>query len=250
MITARRDGRYLLVRGEDHLLEQEWSRNGSSVTPASVFVSVQDANGALVVDRQSATVSEDVARFTVPGATTQDLRLEQGWVVIWEAVLPGSATPRRFAFEAALVRYVIAPPAGLGDLYARQARLDPSHRSPLTTDLDLQAKLEEAWFDLERRLYAAGRRPELVMSPGQFRIPHQLRALQLVFEDLRSSNWEAYQEIAVDYRQEFDRAWSELTFAYDSDETGKPDGGASPERVGSRGSVWLTSRGGVGRWED
>jgi len=249
VFTAKRDERYLIVRGTDHRLEQTWELNGSSVTPSSVFVTIQNASGARLVERAAATVANDVAAYTLPAAETAELRLEQGWIVIWEAVLPGSTVARQFPFEAALVRYVIPPSAGLSDLYARQARLNPSHRSPLTTDLDLQEKLDEAWRDLERRLYAHGRRPELVMSPAQFRIPHQIRTLQLVFEDLRTSNWEAYHQIAEDYRQEFDKVWNELVFTYDADETGKPDGGASPERVGSRGSVWLTSRGSTFPWE-
>ena len=246
MISALRAERYLIVRGVDHLLEQEWSMNGSSVSPSSVFITVRNASGADVVARVAASVAQDVASYQVDAAVTQGLRLEQGWVVIWEAVLPGSATPREFVAEAALVRYVIAPPCGVADLYARQARLSPSHRSPLTSDLDLGAKLDEAWKDIERRLYTHGRRPELVMSPAQFRTPHQTRALQLVFEDLRTSNWESYSTIAEDYRQEFDRVWRELVFSYDSNQVGKPDGGASPEREGAQGSIWLSSRGGGG----
>ena len=250
MISALRSERDLIVRGVDHVVTQEWGEHGSSVTPSSVFVKVRDSAGADVVARTAATVSEDVASFQIDAAVTENLRLEQGWQVIWEAVLPGSSSPRHFVGEAALVRYVIAPPAGVGDLYARQARLSPSHNSPLTRDMDLQEKLEEAWRDIERRLYTHGRRPELVMSPAQFRIPHQVRTLQLVFEDLRTSNWEAYNSIAVDYREEFDRVWRELVFAYDSDQVGKPDGGSSPQREGSHGAIFLTSRGATYPYDD
>jgi len=246
LFTADRKDRVLIVRGVDNGLEQSWSRGGARVVPSSVTVTVKDSTGALIVDGAAATVTEGIAKYTLLAADTADLSLANGWVVVWSAVLPDSAVAREFIAEAALVRYAIAPPASADDLYARQARLSPSHRSPMTRDLDLQAKLDDAWRELERRLYAGGRRPELVMSPAQFRAPHQLLTLALIFEDLRMSDWEQYNVAAEGYRGEFENAWDGLRFTYDANQGGMPDGeGAGPDLEGPEagGSLWLGGRG-------
>jgi len=241
-----REERYLLIRGEDFSLTATWSRDGAIVTPSPGTVRVRRPGGADVLAATAFNVSANVASYTLPAAATADLALEEGWLVQWESVgLPDGST-RSFVAEAALVRYVLSPPARVQDLYQRVARLDPTHPSPLvSSSMDLQAKLDDAWREIERRLYVQGRRPELVMSPTQFRIPHRELGLALIFEDLRTANWEAYGEIAEGYRARFEQVWDELVFSYDADEDGFPDGGSTPTRVGADSTLWLTSRGGA-----
>lgn len=243
--SADREERDLLVRGVDNVLTQRWSRNGSVGTPSSVTVTVKDAVGTRIVDEQAATVTNDVASYTVPAAATTDLPLSEGWTVVWSAIMQGESQAREFVGEAALVRYVLSPPATLEHLYRRVARLNPNHRSPMTVDVDLQGMLDDAWRDIEDMLFERGRRPELVLSPARFRQPHLLLALALIFENLALSS-EAYAAPAERYRAQFGKAWDGMRFTYDTDERGLPDGGATPRREAPDSTVWLSSRGDVG----
>lgn len=236
--------RYLIRRAEDQVLRLTWTIDGARVAPTPGTVTVRRPGGSLV-SSGAFTVNVDgvTAEYTVDAADTTSLPLEQGWLAVWDATLPDGTT-REFAIEAALVRYRIAPPASYDDLYGLQSRLDPSHPSPLTRDMSLEAKRLDAWEEIEDRLYYMGRRPELIMSPGVFRRPHALLWASMVFADLRSSNYAAYSDTADSYRRMFEDAWNLVSFAYDADEDGLIDGGGEPVRAGSETSVWLTGLGG------
>lgn len=239
-----RKARDLIVRGRDYVLSSRWRRSGQPVTVSSAFVTVRDSRGGVVLQRTSATVTNALATATLPAASTEGRRLEQGWFVVWEAVFPGETEPREFPGEAALVLYQGVPVVTAADLEARISRLSPQHTAPLLRDLDLDAKIDEAWREIERRLYATGRRPELVMSPEQFRTPHQLLALEMVFDELRLSEFEAYESAFQRYKRLAGEAWGALTFQYDADQDGLPDGGSSAHREGTgESTVWTNARG-------
>lgn len=236
-------GRYLIRRGFDQVLSAVITQGGAQIVPTSAIVSVRRPTGAYLYELQVASIAVDgTVSYTVQGIDTSSLPLEQGWLVVWQIDLPDGST-REYVVEGALVRYVLTPPATLADLYSRVARLDPSHSSPLTRDMDLGDKLEDAWLEIEERLYAAGRRPELVMSPGQFRRLHRELTLALIYEDLRTSSYESYDEMAREYRRSYEAAWSRLVFSYDADQDGLVDGGAVPERESGSPTVWLSGRG-------
>jgi hypothetical protein len=238
--------RYLIIRGQDTTLTASWSRAGSTVTPTPGTARVYRSSSEEVIGATAFTVdADDIASVTVPAAATADLPLETGWTVEWSDVEFPDGSTRTFVAEAVLVRHAMAPPASQADLYRRFARLDPTHRSPMvSSDFDLQDKLDEAWREIEDRLYRNGRRPELVMSPAQFRRPHRELALALIFEDLRTMNWEAYDTVASQLRQGFEAMWSQLVFSYDADEDGLPDEGATNHKAGATTPMWLTGRGG------
>lgn len=240
--------RYLLRRGVDNLITARWSYGASHVAPTPGTITITRAGGTAVVTAAAFTVAADgvTAEYTLDAADTASLSLAQGWLVVWSVEMPDGTT-REFVSEAALVRYRIAPPASVADLYQRQSRLDPAHPSSLTRDMDLGEKVRNAWQEIEDRLFSQGRRPELVMTPGVFRVPHVLLALAHVYEDLRSSNYTAYADTAAGYRREFEAVFGRLVFAYDADEDGLVDGGSAPDREGTRASVWLTDTGGW-RW--
>lgn len=237
------ESRYLIIRGEDNVITATWSQGGATVTPTPGTVRIFDSGGQDVLSATPFTVVSNVATYTLAAAVTEDLLLEQGWTVEWAGVGLPDGTTRTFVAEAALVRYVLAPPASQRDLYRRYSRLNPEHRSPMVSDLNLDDKLRDAWREIEDRLYRNGRRSELVMSPAQFRTPHRELALAMIFEDLRSANWEAYQEIAAELRAGFEALWSQLVFQYDADQDGVPDAGSTSQRAGAAGPVFLTSRG-------
>lgn len=233
--------RELIVRGVDQTIRGYWRRAGALVTPTPGTVTVKDASGTAIVDAEAFTVTGDVAEYTISAATTASLPLEGGWVVRWTATMPDGTT-RTDRNEALLVREVLSPPASERDLYRLQARLDPSHTDPYTIETDWSDKLDEAWRQIEDRLVQGGRRPELVMSPASFRLPHALLTLALIFEDLRSGAYDRWEGMAQDYRKQFEARWSGLSFSYDEDEDGLIDGGAEPVKTSSQSSVWLTSR--------
>lgn len=239
-----REERYLIVRGVDNTLTATWSVDGDTVTPTPGTFRLRRPGGDNVVPAAAFTVSGNEAQYTIPAATTADELLSEGWVVEWGSVGFPDGSTRSFIAEAALVLYTMSPPARVQDLYKRFARLDPTHPSPLVLRMDLQDKIHEAWREIEFRLQRSGRRPELVMSPTQFRIPCRELALTLTFEDLAvDSGGDAYLAMAEQLREGFENHWRGLEFTYDADEDGLPDGGADPIRQGVQPTTWLTSRG-------
>lgn len=248
LIAFEREERTLIQMDRTTTITQTWSRAGSLQTPVPGTVSLLTPDGRAVVDAQAFTVAADVASYPVLSTSVDDEPLGEGWQVVWDCAV-GAQAARRFVGEAALVRQILAPPATVADLYAREARLDPAHTSPLTRDMDLQAKLDDAWREIEGLLAETGRRPELVMSPTMFRKPHRLFALHLIFEDLvASGNWDAYAIKSDRYLAAFNGAWDEMTFSYDADEDGLVDGGADPKRETSSGVTWISSVDVNGDW--
>lgn len=245
------EGRYLLIRGEDNTVQARWSRAGVAVVPTAGTIRVRRQSGDVVTGPSAFTVSSDgTASFVIPAASTQDLALEPGWIIEWLDVGFPDGSTRSFVADGALCRYVLPPMVSVQDLSRRISRLSATHRSPMVSVMDLQVKVEEAHQEIEHRLWQQGRRPELVMSPTQFRRPSLLLCLSLVLADLAlDSASDAFRLEAERYRQEFLEVWRQLVFTYDADEDGLPDNGGLPTG-NTYGTVWLSSRGNYRDWGD
>ena len=95
----------------------------------------------------------------------------------------------------------------------------------MTTATSLQDQVDEAWTELMNRIYATGRRPQLVISSSALREVHLYMSLAVVFGDLATGDDDAgpYTRLAEQYSAKAEAAWGAVTWQYDTDDDGSPD---------------------------
>lgn len=232
----------LIVRGRDHVVYAPVYLDGALVAPtqATSTVSVYDASGTAVVSAATVTVTNSIARYTITAATTTSLTLGERWRVEWVLTLSSGAVlrPRN---DAALVRNGLWPVVGDVDLFRLCPALDPSGSAPISASADYQDQLDEAWTQINLALIAKGNRPNLIMEPSALRQSHLYLTLSLIFEGLLQSRLdEAYRQQGMDYRRQYEAAWSSVSPRYDVGDSGAAD----LRRRAMNPSVWLSSRNG------
>ncbi len=144
-----------------------------------------------------------------------------------------------FRREAYLVRDLVFPVINDTDLTDRHPELT-SLRSA-----GYQAERDAAWSFINRRLIAAGRRPNLIISNWALLDPHVYKTLEMVFRGFHASTGDGRysrsnsQGAVADHAELFEDAWSSTDFKYDEDEDGTI--GSDDERASARSVVWLNS---------
>ena len=231
----------LIVRGRDHVLSAPIYLDGALVTTTAATVTVYDASGSVVVT--AAATPGTTTTYTVLAATTTSLTLSERWRVEWALTHAGGVIYARN--DAALVRSGLYPVISDVDVYRRIAALDPSGTAPITSRTDYQDELDEAWTELMLRLINRGNRPNLIMEPSALRQAHLYLTLAIIFEGQLSSRLDsAYDEKAMRFRAEYERAYNELSPRYDVADAGQADtkrrGGPTVWLNGGRGTSWGT----------
>lgn len=234
----------LIVRGADHTIYAPIYLDAALVNPsgATPTVSVYNAAGTAVVAAQNATVSGDIAQYTISAATLASEALGERWRVQWTLTLAGGTvlTPRN---DAALVRAGLWPVISDVDVQRRMPALNLSSTTAISAATNWQGELDEAWTMINLRLIRLGNRPNLIMEPSALRECHMNLTLALIFEGRLASRLdEAYREQAMYYMDQYHRAWSELNPRYDSDD----DGNTDLRRRPGTPLIWLS--GGRSRW--
>jgi hypothetical protein len=224
----------LVVKGLDHVIRAPAYRDGALVAPTSATVSVYDADQTAVVATAVATISGDIASYTIPAATTSALDVEEGWRVEWELVHTGVTTRARN--DAALVLRTLYPVVADVDLRHRVRGLDPSAAASITVETDLQDFTDDAWITIGLRLIDRGNRPNLIMSPSSLRECHLNLALSFVFGSLAGPTND-FLERSEDFYAKYEAAWNRLTFTYDANDDGEADGAGA--RKAAAQSVWI-----------
>ena len=88
-----------------------------------------------------------------------------------------------------------------------------------------QAAIDEAWRQIVGRLVGKGRFPYLILDPWSLREIHLETTFSLIFRDFASSVGEGrYLDLAESHKKTAASAWRQLTFQYDKDHDGRPDG--------------------------
>jgi hypothetical protein len=237
-VTARLPLPHLIVRGVDTLLQCPLYAGASLVPVVDGTCTVVDAGQTTVASGPVVVDADGVAAFTVDGTDTADLDPGDGWSVAWSLeTADDTHTPRS---DAALVRTLLYPVVADVDLFRRVPALDPSATAPITEYTTYQGFLDEAWTEIERRLLEEGRRPWLVLAPGQLRSVHLYTTLALVFEDQASRLNLAWETRAQDYRAQATAAWDRLVLRYDQDDDGADDDG--PAQPAALATVFLSGR--------
>ena len=175
---------YLLERGATQTLTApiRHGSGGGLIAPASGTVPIARPDGTNLVEDQPVAVSSSTAQFTVAPAASETLGA--GWTVLWTLTFSGVVYPV-YRQSAYLVKYVPPNVISERDLYARIPELQ--HRVPQSQgDTDRggsgegwQPQIDEAYFELLRRLIDDGRKPWLVREVTGYRDFLLNRALQL-----------------------------------------------------------------------
>mgnify|MGYP003127433186 CR=1 FL=1 len=175
---------YFLERGATQTITApiRHGSGGDLVAPASGTITITRPDGTNLVEDQSVTVSSSTATFTLAPAASETLGA--GWTVLWKLTFSGVVYPV-FRQSAYLVQYVPPNVISERDLYARVPELQ--HRVPQSqgpTDRGgsgegWQPQIDEAYFELLRRLLDDGREPWRVREVTGYRDFLLTRSLQL-----------------------------------------------------------------------
>jgi hypothetical protein len=233
--TVRFTVPHSIVQGQDTTLEAPVYLAGALVAPSVGIVTIYDASNVVLVNAAAVTITASVATYPVLTATVAGSTIGAGWRVVWSLTV--AASPLVAENDGALVKRMLYNVVTDADLFRKVPALDPNGPSPLTLATNYQDQLDEAWVDIENRMYQEGRRPEWVRSPSSLRAATVWLTLAIIFEDLETRNDAAFEEQAAKYMARYELAYSSITALLDTDGDGEAD---TDDRVGLQHAViWL-----------
>ena len=230
--TARFIGPEILEKGRANVVSCSVYRDGALATVASGTLTVWNAANTEIVSAAAATITANVATYSIASATLTNETNSDGWRFEWAITIAGIAYT--FRRDGSLVYRRLYPVVTDADLL--RAHTDLSTRRP-SSEASYQDYLDEAWARIESRLVNTGRRPWLIMSPSALRDVHTYATMALVFRDWatggpESADWAMMEK----YEGLYDKAWAELTFPQ-ADANGTNSD--STRRTSADTTVWL-----------
>jgi len=223
----------LIEQGRANVLRAPLRREGALAPPSSGTISIYDASGTAVVSGAAVTVTDGIAQYTTGTLTSS--QLGTGWRIVWLLTAPDGHV-KQGRCTAALVRCVPSPVVSDRTISSRIYALDPKNPACITAARSYQDAIEHAWKDVSRRLARGGNRVNLIISGSDLEEAHLMLTISRIFENLAVTRPEMSEQ-AKHYRGEYERAWGELSFEYDSD-----DGGSADTRKPAASSYWLAGR--------
>lgn len=219
--SFRFSGPQYLERAREQRVTMPARHEGALAVPSAGTYSLFDPSNTAIVDAQAINVVASVAGFTIPAATLPStIAFNEGWREEWVLTMPDT-TVRTVIRDTAFVRHAMFPVVTLADLvgvHSNIVTLLPDN------DDDAQDKIDEAWKLIDSRLVSKGNRTYLAMSPWSFRESHLWLTLMFIFRDARTTLGEGdYSDLARDYKTDFEDAWAQLTWLWDSDQDGVVD---------------------------
>lgn len=225
LYTFRIDTPNYLERARTQVVKLPAYRDGALVAPTeagSTFSLFDDSNTA-IVDAQPVTVSGSIAAYTLTDTVlSADLDLADRWREEWVLQMPDGV--RNVRRDAGLCLHMLYPTVTLEHLVAKHRTLTDILPK---TDPYAQGYLDDAWITINNRIVGKGRRPYLIMEPWAVKELHTALTLSRIFYDASTSLQEGggqYKRDGDRYKTDYNDAWAELSFAYDSDQDGVDDG--------------------------
>jgi hypothetical protein len=211
----------LLVQGQDNTITAPVYLNAAIVAPTAATVSIFNGSNVAVVSGAVAAIVDNVATYQLTAAATTDQTRSEGWRVEWSLSVSGTVSPDGLIIasnDAALVLRGVHPVVTAADIWRRLRAMNPAHRARLQSE-DLQDEISESWTEIQQGLIDQGNRPNLIMSPSSLRRCHLALAIAYVFENMGKP----YAEEAAHWRDRYREAWRDLSFLYDSADSGEID---------------------------
>jgi len=171
------------------------------------------------------SIVANVATWVIPALTSADWVKSDHYYIDWEITAGGVTYASRQ--QAVVCRTPLYPVVTDADLTRRHRVLDDQFSGAITTATNLQDYIDEAWTELMNRIYATGRRPQLVVSSSALREVHLYRSLEMVFADLATGDTDEgpYTRLYQEYARKAADAWGQVSWVYDTDDSGAPDKG-------------------------
>ena len=229
---AIRQATYAFARPAPYLLERaatqtitapiRYGSGGQLVTPDSGTVTIRRPDGTDLVSDQPVAVSSSTATYTLAPAASETLGA--GWDVLWTLTFSGVVYPT-FRQSAYLVKYVPPNVISERDLYARVPELE--HRVPQSqgsTDRGgsgegWQPQIDEAYFELIRRLLEDGQQPWNIREVTGYRDWLLTRALQLCTGTISFGPDSTWAQQSKQLHFDMQRVQARLRFQYDTDDS-------------------------------
>lgn len=231
---------YIVQREAESVVDCPFDVLDDSVTQSAIpyAANIYDPAGNLLLGpltpnyESPANTGARYVTFT-PSASWQ---LGAGYRVDWTLKYGNNVTYGTVSNEMIVARRVLSCPVSSADLYAVVSSLNPSTAKPIHGMSSLDGYVVQAWTRIQRRLIENGNRPNLILSPSALHDVTVLLSLALVFEDFATRLNAAYMEQARMYREQYEQAWSRLSFQYAAD-----DGttGTSNRRKSASSSIFL-----------
>lgn len=202
--------------------------------PTSATVDVKRPGGAPLPTAVSGSA------VTIDGAGTMTYAVVAGntnllganYSAVWHAVISGVTYDFVQLFD--VVRFPLRN-------MVRQADLLEHH--PDLTDLlpaseaNFQVYCERAFMRVYQWLDSKGRRPYLVLSSEDLRLPIEHKALELIFRPRSREDGDRWWSLAEHHATEYDKTLSAMSIVYDEDQSGTADGTAGYEKAGEERSI-------------
>jgi hypothetical protein len=238
LFTARFRSGEEIERARTQVLTCPVFRAGALVVPLSGTITIYKADSTALVNAAPVVIVGSMATYTLNGAATTSLQLEDGWLIEWTLAMSASVT-NTFRNDAALVRRTLYPVITDADLFRRHSDLPALLATGVSS---YQEYLDEAWATIVNRITSNGRRPYLVIQPSALRDCHLALTLQLVFIDFQTSAGDGgrWQALAEHYGRAYTDAWAQLRFTYDESDENKV---STSTKKSAASQVWTNGRG-------
>lgn len=235
---------FLLERGAAQTIQApvRHGADGSLVAPDSGTVTIVRTDGTNLVSGAAVSITSSIAGYELTPSASETLG--EGWETRWSLTFDSVAYPT-FRQSAYLCEYVPPNVVSAFDLYTRIPELSARvpRRQGATTDGGTgegwQRQIDEAYYELIRRLLEDGQKPWLVREVTGYRDWLLARALQLCVGAISYGPDEAWAQHAKNLHFELQRVEARLRFQYSDDEVAMRRGAPGAIRLAPRGRpVW------------
>lgn len=223
LYTFRTPFQDVLVRGRLNKVSMEVHRNGALVAPTasgSTF-SLIGPDGTAIVDAAAITVTGSIATYSIPALTLPStLTLGEGYQERWTLVLTDrTETVDREASLCVRPLYPVIAEADLTRRYTNLGRLLPNGATTW------QPKIDAAWAEIIRRLWADGLLPYGIKSQDQLFSPLFHLAMSYIYEDISMAQptVAVWADKARDHLEKYEGSWVPATWRTDDNLDGTVD---------------------------
>jgi hypothetical protein len=214
-----------------HLLERNKAQNtdlkvfraNAQVVPTLAKYTLLSPTGKKLVNNQSATIdSNGTMTYTLLAShIPESIVLGEGYVEEWSVTIESVVHVFRRMISVVLRKlYPVISDEDLTAIYSDLHELLPSS---LTS---YQKYIDDAWYQILRKVRQGAGYEYLVMSPESFYEAHRHLSLYLIFRDFHSSLGQStgrYLDLANEHKSQFDYEWKSTSWIYDSNHDTKAD---------------------------
>lgn len=214
----------LLERNKTQDTSIQIYRDNAVVVPASATYSLFSRSGASLVKDVVATVDgvSGVVSYTHTASQLPETqKLGEGYLQEWSITISGVV--HIFRRMTSLVLRRLYPVISDIDLISVYSDIEELRPSSLTS---YQKYIDDAWYQIIRKLRAKGNFEYLIMSSESLYESHRHLSLYLIFRDFHSSLGQSngrFLDLANEHMKSFHLELSELNYIYDQNHSNLPD---------------------------